>query len=121
MRFGVITEIGDGNFSCSEIVVNPDSDKCIAGSNLVVDGKFDEDLFADALRNENSKTTTIDLTKLQMLFCNVPVFRLGEILIMGSNDRTIPDGRKPSKWDVSCEYYDDIDEAIARAIEVTDH
>ena len=119
MKFGVITEIGTGNYSYGEIIVNPDSEKCVVGSNLVVGGDFDEELFADALNHRDSKSTIIDLTKRQMLFCNTPVFQLGEILIIGSNDRTIPDGRKPSKWDVECEYYDDIEEAIARAIEVT--
>jgi hypothetical protein len=64
------------------------------------------------------KSNTIDLTKEQYVFCSTPVFKLGEILVMDSNDRTIPDGRKPSKWGVSYETFDNIDDAIKRAREV---
>jgi hypothetical protein len=79
---------------------------------------FDDELFANAIISRDRGETTIDLTKKQMLMCNVPVFTLGEILIIDNNDRTIPDGRKPSKWDVGCEYFDDVESAIKRAKEV---
>ena len=45
------------------------------------------------------------------------VFRLGEVLTLDHNDRDIH-GRKPSKWDIDVEYFDDIHEALARAREV---
>jgi|WetSurMetagenome_2_1015567.scaffolds.fasta_scaffold887823_2 hypothetical protein len=116
-EFAVITKIGNGNYACGEILIDPDANKCIAGSNIIVNPPhFDEKLFAEAIMFRDQ--TTIDLAKKQMLFCNTPVFTLGEILIIGSNDRTIPDGRKPSKWDVGCEYFSDIESAIKRAKEV---
>jgi hypothetical protein len=120
--FGVITEVPDdysGNYACGELLVVPGGRSNHAGSNLIVDPhKFDEDLFVEALRSQG-KSTTIDLTKKQMLFCNVPVFRLGEIMVIDTCGRTIPDGRKPDKWDVGCEYFEDIESAIERSEEVT--
>lgn len=49
----------------------------------------------------------------------VPVWRLGEIVVLGPDDRTIPDGRKPSKWFIETEDFDTIEEAITRSLEVT--
>jgi hypothetical protein len=50
-----------------------------------------------------------------------PVFDLGEILIVDSEyGREVGGGRKPSKWDVDADYFDDIEDAIARSQEVTD-
>lgn len=123
-QFAVITEIpkdNDGNYACSKLLIVPGGRRSIAGSNILVDPpEFDENLFVDAIRSHDSGATTIDLTKRRMLMCNTPVFQLGEIMIIDpTNDRTIPDGRKPSKWDVGCEYYDDIESAIKRAREVT--
>lgn len=123
-QFAVITEIpkdNDENYACSEILVVPGGRGCTVGSNLIVDPpEFDEKMFADAIRFRDSGATIIDLTKTQILMCNTPVFRLGEIMIVDpTNDRTIPDERKPSKWNVGCEYFDDIETAIGRAKEVT--
>jgi hypothetical protein len=116
IKFAVITKIEDeGNRACSEILIDPEAESHIAGANIIVNPPFDEELFAKAIC---FKKTTIDLTKRQMLICNAPVFTLGEILIIDSNDRTIPDGRKPSKWNVGCEYFNDIESAIKRAKEV---
>lgn len=51
-----------------------------------------------------------------MLRGRVPVFDLGEILVLDENDREISGrGRKPSKWEVDCEYFDNIEAAITRA------
>lgn len=118
IQFAVITEIPTdyGNYACSELLINPYVDKHVVGANIVVEPpEFDEHLFADAIRFRDSGATTIDLTKKQMLMCNTPVFRLGEILVIGDCDRTIPDGRKPSKWNVGCEYFDNIEDAVKRA------
>lgn len=120
--FAVITDIGDdidGNYACGELLINPDSEKCIVGSNLVVDPPFYfiEKYFRDAVIRD--RDAPIDVTKKQMIFCSIPVFSLGEILIMDeANDRTIPDGRKPNKWDVKYETFNDIDLAIKRAKEI---
>lgn len=43
-----------------------------------------------------------------------PVFRVGEILVIDSNDRDLWD-RKPSKWAVETEQFDTFEEAYARA------
>jgi hypothetical protein len=118
--FAVITRLpknNTGNYACGEILIEPNADKHIAGSKIIVTPEFDEYLFADAILRRDD--TTIDLTKKQMVFCNIPVFYLGEILVIGSNDRTIPDGRKPSKWEVGCEYFNKIEDAVAKSLEVT--
>jgi len=119
MTFGVITKIEGRSDACCAILVDPQGDSVVVGSNLVVDPDIDEDeypgLFAEAL---TSQQTTIDLTKKQLLMGNAPVFRLGEILVMDGNGRTIPDGRKPSKWFVTCEYFENIEDAKKRSKEV---
>jgi len=54
----------------------------------------------------------------------LPVFKLGEILLLDHNDRDIfgihSGGRKPSKWDVTYEVFavDQAEAAIRRALEV---
>ena len=50
-----------------------------------------------------------------------PIFHVGEILVLDSEyGREVAGcGRKPSKWDVGVEYFDNIERAIERAIEVT--
>lgn len=53
------------------------------------------------------------------LYVQIPVFTVGELLVMDGNDRDQM-GRKPSKWDVVCEMFGTIDEAVARAREVAD-
>jgi hypothetical protein len=50
------------------------------------------------------------------LYVQTPVFRTGEILILDGNDRD-QFGRKPSKWDVTCETFATIEEAIVAARE----
>lgn len=55
------------------------------------------------------------------LTLRVPVFTAGEILILGEDGREVaPPGRKPDKWQVQYEEFDDVHEAIARAREVSD-
>ena len=119
--FAVITEVEDeGNYATGEAYVNPTIDNCTVGSKIIINpSKFNEKLFAEAVKKNWEGCTTIDLTKEQMFFCSVPVFRLGEIMVMDSeHGRTIPDGRKPSKWFVSYETFEDIELAIKRAKEV---
>lgn len=100
------------------MLINPDANAHTVGANIIVDppSHLVEKYFGDAVnRNRNEP---IDLTKKQMVFCNVPVFTVGEILMMDSNDRTIPDGRKPDKWDVEYEMFGDVDSAAKRAKEI---
>lgn len=48
------------------------------------------------------------------------VFELGEILILDGSGREVGGmGRKPSKWSVTTEEFDDIEAAVARSREVT--
>jgi hypothetical protein len=54
-----------------------------------------------------------------VLVLRAPVFTLGEVLIVDGDGREMAgQGRKPSKWDVSYEEFDDPEQAVARAIEV---
>lgn len=125
--FAVITEVpedGDGNLACNELHVVPHSRNCVVGSNLVVGGcDLDSErgakLFADCLRRDRNNNEMIDLSTEQIVMCNSPVFQLGEILIMDpSNDRSVPEGRKPDKWNVSYERFSELTVAIKRSLEV---
>jgi hypothetical protein len=50
----------------------------------------------------------------------MPVFELGEVVIVNESGReVVGHGRKADKWDVGYEEFDDIEQAIARAIEVS--
>lgn len=51
------------------------------------------------------------------MFVQVPVFQVGEILVLDGNDRD-QFGRKPFKWDVQLEEFDDPEAAFRRALEV---
>lgn len=44
------------------------------------------------------------------------VFTLGEILLLDCDDRDIPTTRKPSKWLISIEQVDSLDEAVALSL-----
>jgi hypothetical protein len=47
------------------------------------------------------------------------VFNVGEVLILDDSGREIPyPGRKPAKWSVTCEEFDNIERAVARAQQV---
>jgi hypothetical protein len=126
--FAVITKVPTtlrGNLACGEIYIYPQGEKCLVGSNIIVDPpttiKGYDKMFAGAVVREHSDNHTVNLKKRQLLFCSVSVFKLGEILILESKwGRTIPDGRKPSKWDVDYECFRSLKKAIARAKEVGD-
>lgn len=50
----------------------------------------------------------------------IPVFTLGEVLILNADGREpFGEGRKPNKWDVSYEDFSTIEEAIVRARDIT--
>lgn len=61
-------------------------------------------------------TKVIDLPFSAILSLRMPVFTLGEILILGEDGREVVGaGRKPSKWGVRTEEYDDLNQAIIAA------
>jgi hypothetical protein len=60
-----------------------------------------------------------DLLGPGVLMLRTPVFVAGEILILDDSGREVAGkGRKPDKWGVKFEYFDDIHSAIRRAQEV---
>ena len=54
------------------------------------------------------------------LSLRAPVFVAGEILILDEEDSREVDGRgrKPSKWDVSVEHFENLEDALAKSREV---
>lgn len=94
MRFGVVIE-----------VPSPDDKSNLA---LTMDLYADEDGRMDAPAKH-----IVDLR------LRTPVFSLGEILILDSDGRELNGrGRKPSRWGVTVEYFDNIEEAVTKAQEL---
>jgi len=59
------------------------------------------------------------LSKEDIIDVRLPVFSLGEILILDNCGREVAGrGRKPSKWIVNCQEFDNLDDAIACAQKV---
>lgn len=131
VKFAVITKIPDdmnGNYATDFLYIHPetkeeesdDGSVSFVGSSIVVAPPIMDKLLDEMLIKFHTEKdgTTIDLTKEQLVACSVPVFKLGEILILNEYGRSIPDGRKPSKWFVEYEVFDNIEAAIKRAKEV---
>lgn len=56
---------------------------------------------------------------LRMWDIRTPVFAVGELLVLNESGREVgANGRKPSKWFVEVEEFDNIDDAVRRAREV---
>ena len=113
--FAVITKTpktDDGNRACKIARVNPKGDVHVVGSKVIIAPiTLNEGLFTKAIIS--TENTRFDFNTESVFFCSVPVFTLGEILIMDSStDRTIPDGRKPDKWDVEYETFNRITDAV---------
>lgn len=54
-----------------------------------------------------------------LLSLRAPVFTLGEILLLDEDGREVDGpGRKPSKWGVSIQEFETLDDAVARSQEV---
>lgn len=105
--FAVVTQVGD--YPSNHAILDPD---------LWIDGHFREDGHSACLTNPE-----IIEPGLRNLWIALrgPVFRVGEILILGPDGREPGHpGRKPSKWEVACEAFDDLNAAVARAQEVMD-
>lgn len=60
------------------------------------------------------------LPLIALINLRVEVFTLGEILILDDSDRDIPTTRKPSKWLISTEQVNSLDEAVALSLKVTE-
>jgi hypothetical protein len=106
MRFGVITKVCDPTSG---------GNLCTAAGQVFLDpqakgGSFDDPHLSlgEALGQ-----------RMLELYVQVPVFTVGELLVLDGNDRDQM-GRKPSKWDVTCEEFNDIESAAARARAVAD-
>lgn len=98
MSFCVITEIPDAN--------NGDSGNLAAALDLY------------RVEGFGMEETVKRIDPLLSLSLRVPVFSLGEIIPVDSTGREYGGyQRKPSKWFVGCEYFDTIEEAIARSKE----
>lgn len=53
-----------------------------------------------------------ELAYLVLINGRVPVFTLGEILILDEDDRDVGTTRKPSKWSIEITHFDNLDAAI---------
>lgn len=62
---------------------------------------------------DNNYNGVYESVGLAGLSLRMPVFTLGEILVMDDSGREIGGvGRKPSKWDVECREFDSLEEAV---------
>lgn len=59
-----------------------------------------------------------ELAYLVLINGRVPVFTLGEILILDENDRDYGTTRKPNKWSIAITYFDNLDDATHCSIDV---
>jgi hypothetical protein len=123
MKFAVITKIPDdldGNYYTEEMLVSPKHRDIMVGSGNYVSppeeyiGKH----YRQALQRNLHGIMKIEDDEEYITFVSVPVFSIGEILVMDEGGRTIPDGRKPTKWSVEFEMFEDIESAIERAKQV---
>lgn len=66
-------------------------------------------------------TISVKGKSYNMEYIRVPVFQEGEILIIDKSGREIAGlGRKPSKWAVEYEVFDNLEDAIKKAIKVSE-
>ncbi len=95
----------------------PDPDK--SGGNLAVAFGLRVDpqaLGGDAL-DPPRKLADMGIIPVHSLWLRAPVFELGEIVILdGTYGREVAGRqRKPHKWDVDVEHFNDLEEAVHRA------
>jgi hypothetical protein len=104
MRYSVIARVGD-----------PESGSNLASAFACVWLKTEEGSVSNGLLGRYE----LAAGRLGLLALNLyaPVFRVGEVLVLGDDGRD-QFGRKPGKWDVDTEEYDSAEEAFARAAAV---
>jgi len=77
----------------------------------------------DGLSRMGVATRDEDFERVPFEVClslRMPVFHVGEILILDHTGREVGyPGRKPSKWDVEIDEYDDVLTAVLRSKEVS--
>jgi len=106
IQFGVITKVPDGDGITGNLA-------CPIGDIYIVTGKATE---------ANDYKEPVKQVGLECMAMRTPVFTLGEILVGGCDHRELAGrGRKPGKWDVECEWFDTVEEAVAKAEEVMIH
>lgn len=65
-------------------------------------------------------TPITDMIGVGAIALRAPVFTLGEILILNEDGRELAGaGRKPSKWYVTTEEFDSLEDAVAKVQQVT--
>jgi len=125
-EFAVITKIPDdleGNYYTEEMLVSSSHKDCMVGSGNYVSPpkRYIDKYLGPAMQRkfmEVHGSMKVKDGEEHLTFVLVPAFSLGEILVMDASGRTIPDGRKPSKWRVEFEMFGDIESAIKRAEQV---
>jgi len=107
----------------TQVSVYP-SNHALMDTDIWIDGQFTPDGKAVCLTGELEAGGDLRQQQERLalwISLRTPVFSVGEILILGPDGREIGSpGRKPSKWGVTCEHFDDLDTAVARALEVMD-
>jgi hypothetical protein len=117
IKYAVITEASlkpsgeEGNWEDSIAVINPEEQTLYVGAEP---SNNDSILFLEPFTiTLKDKAYTINRVK-------TPAFMKGEILIIDAETEREIAGlrRKPSKWDVKYEVYDNVEEAVKKALEV---
>lgn len=102
----VITDAGDSNGGCADDLALPDPDR--------TDGiwpAYTTEFESGRINEETSKA---------LITVRTPVFSVGELLILNKWGREVCGaGRKPSKWHIGYEVYEDFADALLRAQEVS--
>lgn len=106
MKYAVITKVpGEneyGNMASAQAWIDPQA----FGDPFDAPCRPLTDLFQDP-----------NLKVMMALYVRLPVFRLGELLVLNDDNRD-QFGRKPSKWFIEYETFTDVKRAVARVKEV---
>jgi len=103
----VITELGPSGNLCDNFAMRLPDEVGVGGA------VYTTEFPAEAINEETVRT---DLVQVKM-----PAFVVGELLVLNECGREVcGHGRKPSKWFIGYEVYEDVQAAIARAVAVTE-
>lgn len=117
VRFAVITKAS----------LKPSDDAGNWGDELAVINEQESTIYIGADVDEKDKvigpvvpfTISVKGKSYNMEYIRVPVFQEGEILIIDESGREIAGlGRKPSKWAVEYEVFDNLEDAIKKAHQI---